>query len=96
LIYFFEIFSIVGVAVRDNFVSSNYSTARRMKLQKSPLFLVALAFAAGICLSAFAASPGFWGLGLMGLATTAGFSLDAASLCHRFGSLLCVFRLDAR
>lgn len=48
------------------------SNAKRpmVNTQKSPLLFVVLAFVAGITLSAFSLSPGFWGLGFAGLATT--------------------------
>ena len=43
-----------------------HSTIKRMMIyfQKNPLLLVALTFAAGIAISAFVPSPGFWGLAL--------------------------------
>ncbi len=44
--------------------------------QKSPLFLIALAFVTGIALSAGMVSPGFWGLGALGIATAVLFGLS--------------------
>jgi ComEC/Rec2-related protein len=53
------------------------------KTQKSPLFLVALAFATGIALSAAFASPGFWGLGGMALATAVLFVVSRRKMWPR-------------
>ncbi len=54
-----------------------------MKIQKSPLFLVALAFATGIALSSLLSSPGFWGMGLMGIGTLALFLASRRRLWPR-------------
>ncbi|HEX2899075.1 MAG TPA: ComEC/Rec2 family competence protein, partial [Bacteroidia bacterium] len=66
--------------------------------QKNPLFPVALAFAAGITLSAFIASPGFWGLIVLVAGSVGMFLLTSKRILPRLqqvsqASLYCCFAL---